>query len=235
MYLNIITAINLTLTSAMWKINSKKYLDERSDTLLAQVHVIECAEWFQAIFWLDEVDFGLPGWVGPGLDPRLHVALPVRVGLGVPDVLQGLDVELTPHIQDQGAHLGDVAAEVPVDARALDAHEDAEVDAGPVGVGHAAVGALRVALDVVPDVLEVEDLPLAERGEDLALDGLLPVEHLLRRGHLELPGAAVQGHQQQFVACLGLASPGEPLPLVVPPLLGRGQLLCLRLDAELKS
>ena len=44
MYLNIITAINLTLTSAMWKINSKKYLDERSDTLLAQVHVIECAE-----------------------------------------------------------------------------------------------------------------------------------------------------------------------------------------------
>ena len=44
MYLNIITAINLTLTSAMWKIIFKKYLDERPDILLAQVHIIECAE-----------------------------------------------------------------------------------------------------------------------------------------------------------------------------------------------
>ena len=134
-----------------------------------------------------------------GLGAGLHVALPVRVGLGVADVLEGLDVDLTPDVQRQRPHLGDVRPEVAVDARALDAHEDAEVDRGPVGVARAAVRAHAVTRDLVLDVVEVEDLALAQGGQDLALDGLLPVLHLLLGAHLELPLAAVQGHQQQLV------------------------------------
>lgn len=45
---------------------------------------------------------------------------------------------------------------VPVDAGALNAEQDAEVDAGPAGVGHAAVTAAlvpREGLDPVQDAL----------------------------------------------------------------------------------
>ena len=55
-----------------------------------------------------------------------------------------------------------MGAEVPVDAGALDADEDAEVDAGPVRAVHGAVSTLGVARDVIPDVVQVEDLPTAQ-------------------------------------------------------------------------
>ena len=44
-------------------------------------------------------------------------------------------------------HLGDVDAQTAVDAGALDAQEDAQVERGPVRVGRAAVGAPPIALD----------------------------------------------------------------------------------------
>ena len=50
-----------------------------------------------------------------------------------------------PGVQVEGAHLGNVCAQVPVDTRALDADEGAEVETGPGGGCHAAVCALIVA------------------------------------------------------------------------------------------
>ena len=61
-------------------------------------------------------------------DSRLDISLPELVGFTVADVLQSFDVHLTPAVQAEGPHLGDVRPEVPVDARALDTDQDAEVD-----------------------------------------------------------------------------------------------------------
>ena len=146
-------------------------------------------------------------------DSRLDISLPELVGFTVADVLQSFDVHLTPTVQAERPHFGDVRSEVPVDAGALDTDEDAEVDGGPVRVGGVAVRTDRVAGDVVPDVVQVENLPAAQRVEDLALDGLLPVLHLLQGAHLELPHRAVQGDQLE-VGDGRLRLGGKSLPLV---------------------
>ena len=49
-----------------------------------------------------------------------------------------------PVVEDDGAHLGDVDAHVPVDPRAVDAHHDAQVGRRPPGGGVVAVGTRRV-------------------------------------------------------------------------------------------
>ena len=118
-----------------------------------------------------------------------------------------------------------------MDAGALDTDQYAEVDRGPVRTAGAAVRTDRVAGDVVPDVVQVENLPAAQRVEDLALDCLLPVLHLLQGDHLELPHGAVQGDQLE-VRHGGLGLSGESLPFV--PFLVVTVLVQLRL-AEFKS
>ena len=50
-----------------------------------------------------------------------------------------------PGVQVEGAHLGDVGAQVAVDAGTLDADEDAEIETSPGGVGRTTVDTVGVA------------------------------------------------------------------------------------------
>ncbi len=76
--------------------------------------------------------------------------------LGLPDALcvavahlchEG-DLLGLPDVHRAGAHLGDVGADLAVEAGAADADEDAEVDRRPRRVARAAVGALAVLLEL---------------------------------------------------------------------------------------
>jgi len=74
--------------------------------------------------------------------------LPVLVGLDVADRAHDLNVFRLPHVEIHAPNLGDVCAERSMESRAIDADEDAEVDAGPFRVRGAAVGAHLVALEL---------------------------------------------------------------------------------------
>ena len=76
----------------------------------------------------------VPRGVRRGFVAALGVGLPHAVGQLVADGRQHLDELQGPLVQVQGAHPGEVGAQVPVDPRALDADQGAQVEAGPVGV-----------------------------------------------------------------------------------------------------
>merc|ERR1719231_2138652 len=57
--------------------------------------------------------------------------LPVSGGLGIAPALHVFHPVVVPRVEVEGADLGDVRAQVAVDARALEADELAEVDARP--------------------------------------------------------------------------------------------------------
>ena len=141
-----------------------------------------------------------------------HIGLPDRVGREVAQRRHRRQMTRRPFVQVERAHSRDVRAELAVDARALDAHEDAEVDARPVGVGRVAVDAPVVAVSDRFDDLKIELVPAAgarlsagladlvalERAEDLLFDGLDPLFALLGRAGLEMPLFVVQTHDMEF-------------------------------------
>lgn len=76
----------------------------------------------------------LPCGVQRGLCPPLAILFPDAVGQLVPNGRHHLDELDGPVIQVQRSNSREVGAEVPVDPRALDAHEGSQVQAGPVRV-----------------------------------------------------------------------------------------------------
>ena len=115
-----------------------------------------------------------------------------------------------PAVQVQGAHLGDMTAQLPVDPRAFNADQGAQVKAGPAGAAGAAVGACAVARQLAQAVggrggaaaiVRVEPAggggvaaARLEGGVDLLLYGCHPLLALLLRAELELPLSALQRH-----------------------------------------
>ena len=67
-------------------------------------------------------------------DTVVHITVPVDL----------INLLLLPGVQVHTSHEGNVHAKVSVDAAAIDAHEDSEVDAGPAGAALAAVSAVQV-------------------------------------------------------------------------------------------
>lgn len=60
-----------------------------------------------------------------------------------------------PSVQVQGPHFGDVRTQVAVHSGAFDAHEYAQIQAGPIGIRGIAVGTLPVAEYPSTNVLHV--------------------------------------------------------------------------------
>mmetsp|Transcript_6389 Transcript_6389/g.17805 ORF Transcript_6389/g.17805 Transcript_6389/m.17805 type:complete len:404 (+) Transcript_6389:275-1486(+) len=83
------------------------------------------------------------GLVPAGL--RGNVCLPDGVGGVVAEAGEQRTARLAPGVQRHGSHLGDVHAQRPVDARALNADQQAQVNDSPVRLWRAAVGARRAA------------------------------------------------------------------------------------------
>ena len=75
-----------------------------------------------------------PAAVGARLAVALQSPLPHTVGHGVPDGRHHHAQLHGPVVQIQGAHAGQVGAQVPVDPRALDADQSPQVETGPVWI-----------------------------------------------------------------------------------------------------
>ena len=89
------------------------------------------------VFHHDEALLVLLAGGGPRLPSGRQPRLPHRVGHAVAQRRHDGQVARRPLVQVEGAHAGDVRAQLPVDARALDADQHAQVNAGPVGICNA--------------------------------------------------------------------------------------------------
>mmetsp|Transcript_27058 Transcript_27058/g.54075 ORF Transcript_27058/g.54075 Transcript_27058/m.54075 type:complete len:303 (-) Transcript_27058:403-1311(-) len=131
-----------------------------------------------------------PGRVRPGLAPplrRAQAGLQDGVHGGVPELPQHAALRHGEPVQGERPHLGHVYPQTPVDAAALDAHQHAYVERGPVGRRGAAVRARAVGLQDCADGSRVP----SHFGFSLApaviwRRGPLGIEGVGRRQHMQI-------------------------------------------------
>lgn len=76
----------------------------------------------------------LPTAVRGGLGEAFHCSFPDSIGQGVADGCHDHEKLARPVVQVQGAHTGQVGAQVAMDPRALNAHKGTQVETCPVRV-----------------------------------------------------------------------------------------------------
>jgi len=100
-----------------------------------------------------------------------------------------------------------------MDSRALDAHENTQIETGPIRIRCVAVGAIGISNNGRPEWLDGRSvhqtvhprfgfatLVALQRAENLVLDGSHPFFTLVNTGRFKMPDFIIQRNDLEFIA-----------------------------------